>query len=46
MFLSVITTNSNWGILTNNLVTFKRSNRVKDEKLIVILTLFLVAIGV
>ena len=31
MFFSVITKNSNWEILTKNLVTFKRW--VKDEKL-------------
>ena len=33
MCFSVITKNSNWEILTNTLVTFKRSDRVKDEKL-------------
>ena len=32
MFLSIITKNSNWEILTKNLVTFKRWNGVKDEK--------------
>ena len=32
MFLSVITKNLNWEILTKNLVTFKRQNGVKDEK--------------
>ena len=32
MFSSVITRNLNWEILTNNLVTFKRWDRVKDEK--------------
>ena len=32
MFLSVITTNLNWEILTKNLVTFKRWDGVKDEK--------------
>ena len=33
MFLSVIAKNSNWEILTNNLVTFKKLDGVKDEKL-------------
>ena len=32
MFLFVITKNSNSEILTKNLITFKRSDRVKDEK--------------
>ena len=32
MFFSVITNNLNWGILTKNLVTFKRWDGVKDEK--------------
>ena len=32
MFFSVITKNSNWEILTKNLVTFERSDAVKDEK--------------
>ena len=32
MFLSVITKNLNWKILTKNLVTFKRWNGVKDKK--------------
>ena len=32
MFFSVITKNLNWGILTKNLVTFKRWDGVKDEK--------------
>ena len=32
MFSSVITENSNWGILTKNLATFKRYDEVKDEK--------------
>ena len=32
MFLSVITKNLNWEILTKNLVTFKRWDGVKDEK--------------
>ena len=32
MFFSVITKNLNWEILTNNLATFKRWDRVKDEK--------------
>ena len=30
---SFITTNSNWEILPKNLVTFKRSDGIKDEKL-------------
>ena len=33
MFLSVTTNNLNWEILTKNLVTFKRWDGVKDEKL-------------
>ena len=32
MFFSDITKNLNWKILTINLVTFKRWDRVKDEK--------------
>ena len=32
-YFSVITKNSNWEILTKNLVTFKRKDGVKDEKL-------------
>ena len=32
MFVSVITKNLNWEILTNNLVTFKRWDGGKDEK--------------
>ena len=32
MFFFVITKNSNSEILTKNLITFKRSGRVKDEK--------------
>ena len=32
MFLSLITKNLNWEILTKNLVTFKRWDGVKDEK--------------
>ena len=32
MFSSDITNNLNWEILTNNLVTFKRWDRVKDKK--------------
>ena len=32
MFFSVITKNLNWEILTQNLVTFKRWDGVKDEK--------------
>ena len=31
MFLSVITKNLNWEILTKNLVTLKRWDGVKDE---------------
>ena len=33
MFLSFATNNLNWEILTKNLVTFKRWDGVKDEKL-------------
>ena len=33
MFFYVITKNSNCHILTKNLVTFKRSDGIKDEKL-------------
>ena len=33
MFYSLITKNSNWEISTKNLVTFKRYDGVKDEKL-------------
>ena len=32
MFLSLMTKNLNWEILTENLVTFKRWDGVKDEK--------------
>ena len=32
MFVSVITKNLNWEILTKTLVTFKRWDGVKDEK--------------
>ena len=32
MFLSDITENLNWEILTENLVTFKRWDEVKDDK--------------
>ena len=32
MFLSLITKNLSWEILTKNLVTFKRWDGVKDEK--------------
>ena len=32
MFFSVKAKNLNWEILTKNLVTFKRWDRVKDEK--------------
>ena len=31
MFFSVVTKNSNWEISTENLVTFKREDGVKDE---------------
>ena len=33
MFFFVISTNLNWEILTKNLVTFKRWDVVKDEKI-------------
>ena len=33
MFFSVISKNLNWGILTKNLVTFKKWEGVKDEKI-------------
>ena len=33
IFFSVITKNSNWEILPKNLVTFKRKDDIKDEKL-------------
>ena len=33
MFFSVITKNSNWEILPQNLVTFKRQDGIHDEKL-------------
>ena len=33
IFFSFITKNSNWGIRTKNLVSFKRKDGVKDEKL-------------
>ena len=33
MFLSLITKNLNWEILTKNLVTFKRWDWVKDKKI-------------
>ena len=32
MFVSVITKNLNWEILTKNLITFKRWDAVKDQK--------------
>ena len=32
-YFSVITKNSNWEILPKNLVTFKRQDGIKDEKL-------------
>ena len=37
MLCSVVTKNSNWEILTKNLETLKRSDRVKDEKLFIFL---------
>ena len=37
MFSSVRTNNSNWEILTNNFVTFKRQDWVKDEKFLILL---------
>ena len=33
IFFSVITKNSNWGIRTKNLVSFKRKDVAKDEKI-------------
>ena len=33
MFFSAITKNLNWEILTENLVTFKRWDWVKDKKI-------------
>ena len=36
MFFSVITKNLNWEILSKNLVTFKRWDGIKDEKLLVL----------
>ena len=33
MFLSVMSKSLNWEILTKNLVTFKRWDGVKDEKI-------------
>ena len=33
MFLSVMSKSLNWKILTKNLVTFKRWDGVKDEKI-------------
>ena len=33
MFFPVITKNSNWEILTKNLVSFKREDGVKNERL-------------
>ena len=32
-YFSVITKNSNWEVLPKNLVTFKRKDGIKDEKL-------------
>ena len=37
MFLSDETKNLNWEILTRNLVTFKRWDRVKDQKIMRVL---------
>ena len=34
MFFSVITKNSNWKFLIKNLVTSKRKDEIKDEKLL------------
>ena len=34
MFYSVITKNSNWKFLIKNLVTSKRKDEIKDEKLL------------
>ena len=31
-YFSVVTKNLNWGMLTKNLVTFKRWDGIKDEK--------------
>ena len=36
-FFFVRTNNSNWEILTNNFVTFKREDWVKDEKFLILL---------
>ena len=33
MFFFVITKNLNWEILAKNLITFKRSDGIKDEEL-------------
>ena len=33
MFLSILKMNSNWEVLTKDLVTFKRYDGAKDEKL-------------
>ena len=33
MLFSVTTKNSNWEILTKNVITFKRWDGVKDEKI-------------
>ena len=33
MFLSILTMNSNWKVLAKDLVTFKRYDGAKDEKL-------------
>ena len=33
MFLSILKMNSNWEVLTKHLVTFKRYDGAKDEKL-------------
>ena len=37
MFLSDVTKNLNWEISTRNLVTFKRWDRVKDQKIMRVL---------
>ena len=33
MFFYVVIKNLNWEVLTNNVVTFKRRDGVKDEKI-------------
>ena len=37
MLCAVVTKNSNWEIVSENLVTFKRQDAVKDEKLLIFL---------